>query len=120
MTASEDSPHVADPFARLYQLVDGYNRKFPRGDTPFQIVSRLCEEAGEVASAVNHFEDTGAKRAKHGAPDRTALAKELHDVIRTALSLARYYGVEAELRASIDTTYDHLRADGFIAGPEAE
>ena len=105
---------AGDLMVRLYELVDAYNRKYPRGDTPFQIVARLCEEAGEVASAVNHFEDTGAKRAKHGAPDRAALAKEIHDVIRTALSLARYYGVEAELRASIESLHQQKRAEGFI------
>ena len=50
-----------DYFAKLYLTLDGYNKKYPEGNTPFQIITRLCEEAGELASAVNHFEGSGAK-----------------------------------------------------------
>jgi len=106
-----------DYFDRLLLTVDGYNKKYPRGNTPFQIVTRLCEEAGELASAVNHFEDTGAKRLKHGPPDRKALAKEVQDVVRTALTLARYYGVEQELRDSIDQSYRSKIDEGYIVEP---
>jgi NTP pyrophosphatase (non-canonical NTP hydrolase) len=42
---------------------------------------------------------------KHGLPDKKALAKEVQDVIRTALSIARYYDVEQELKDSIDQSY---------------
>jgi NTP pyrophosphatase (non-canonical NTP hydrolase) len=106
---------LPDYFDRLYCAVDGYNKKYPNGNTPFQIVARLCEEAGELASAVNHFEDTGIKRQKHGEPDKDALAKEVQDVIRTALSIARYYGIEQELKESIDYTYQRLEGDGFLS-----
>jgi hypothetical protein len=73
-----------DYFDKLLLTVDGYNKKYPNGNNPFQIITRLCEEAGELASEVNHFEDMGAKRLKYGLPDRKALAKEVQDVIRTA------------------------------------
>lgn len=105
---------MTDYWDRLYHLVEGYNARFPDGNAPFQIVARLCEEAGELASAVNHFEDTGAKQQKHGAPDRGALAGEVHDVIRTALSIARYYSVEREVCASIDATYERLALGGYL------
>ena len=101
-------------FDRLFCAVDGYNDKFPNGNTPFRIIARLCEEAGELASAVNHFEDTGIKRQKHGEPDKAALAKEVQDVIRAALSIVRYYRIEQELKDSIDYTYRRLEGDGFI------
>jgi NTP pyrophosphatase (non-canonical NTP hydrolase) len=106
-----------DYFDKLLLTVDGYNMKFPRGNTPFQIVTRLCEEAGELASAVNHFEGMGTKRLKHGLPDRNALAKEVQDVIRTALSIARFYCVEQELRDSIDRSYRTKIDEGFIIDP---
>lgn len=106
---------MGDAWDRLYSAVDGYNRRFPSGNSPFQIVTRLCEEAGEVASAVNHFEGSGAKRDKHGEPNRQALADEIQHVIRTALSLARYYGVEAVLECGITATYERLMASGLIA-----
>ena len=80
-----------DYFDMLSQTAEGYNKKYPQGNTPFQIIARLYEETGELASAVNHFEDTGVKKQKHGIPDKVALAKEVQDVIRTALNVAQYY-----------------------------
>jgi hypothetical protein len=66
---------------------------------------------------VNHFEDAGAKRQKHGLPEQTALAGEVHDVIRTALSIARYYGIEQELQDSIDQSYHTKINEGYIKDP---
>jgi NTP pyrophosphatase (non-canonical NTP hydrolase) len=106
-----------DYFDKLLLTVDGYDKKYPNGNNPFQIITRLCEEAGELASAVNHFEDMGAKRLKHGLPDKKALAKEIQDVIRTALSVARYYDVEQELRDSIDQSYRTKVDEGYIVEP---
>ena len=106
-----------DYFDKLLLTVDGYNKKYPNGNSPFEIITRLCEEAGELASEVNHCEDMGVKRLKHGLPDRKALAKEIQDVIRTALSVARYYGVEEELRDSIDWSYRTKIDEGYIVDP---
>ena len=103
-----------DYFDTLYRVVDGLNARFPNGNTPFQIISRLCEEAGELAKAVNHFEGTGVKMQKYGEPNRAELAKEVQDVLRAALSIARYYDIEQELRASIDESYRKLKVEGFI------
>ena len=103
-----------DDFDTLYRVVDGLNERFPGGNTPFQIISRLCEEAGELAKAVNHFEGTGIKVQKYGKPNRAELAKEVQDVLRAALSIARYYGIEQDLRASIDESYRKLMPERFI------
>lgn len=106
-----------DYFEWLYRIVDGLNARFPGGDESFRIVTRLCEEAGELASAVNHFEGAGVKRSKHGSPDPEMLAKEIQDVLRAALALARHYGVEDRLYASIDESYHTLLAEGYITNP---
>ena len=107
-----------DYFTKLNFIVDGLNMRFADGNTPFQMMSRLCEEAGELAKTVNHFEGTGIKRQKYGEPDRLHLAKEVQDVIRAALSVARYYGIENELRASIDESYQRLLNEGYIKNSE--
>lgn len=106
--------NTPDYFDKLLLAVDGYNKKYPNGNHPFQIITRLCEEAGELASAVNHFEDMGAKTLKHGLPDKKVLAKEIQDVIRTALSVARYYEVEQELKDAIDQSYRTKIDEGYI------
>lgn len=97
-----------DNLEKLYRIVDRLNNRFPDGNDPFQIITRLCEEAGELAKEVNHFQGTGVKVQKHGTPDRTKLAKEVQDVLCAALSVARYYDIEDELRLSIDTYYEKL------------
>ncbi len=104
-----------DNFEKLYHIVDGLNRRFSDGNDPFQIITRLCEEAGELAKEVNHFEGTGVKMQKHGAPDRAKLAKEVQDVMLAALSIARHYGIENELAFSIDDSYEKLLREGFIS-----
>lgn len=98
----------------LYQVSEGLRRRFPDGDDPFQMITRLMEECGELAAEVNHFEGSGVKRQKHGEPDKTGLAKEVMDVIRCALTLALYYGVEAELEAAVAHSYHRLKKEGFI------
>ena len=51
---------------KLYQLAKGYTNRFPNGNDPYQIATRILEECGEVASEVNHFEKSGIKTQKHG------------------------------------------------------
>ncbi len=73
--------------------------------TPYQIMTRLLEEAGELAQQVNHFENSGVKRAKHGEPDPAHMAKEVKDLIRCALQIALYYGIETEVEATFAQSY---------------
>lgn len=109
---------MVDRLDRLYDIVDGYNDRFPDGNSPFAIVTRLLEEAGEVATVINHLERVGAKVAKRGAPDPTELAYEIEDLVHTALSLARYYGVESVVDEAIARTHADLTGAGHIKPAE--
>ena len=102
---------------KLLQITAGLNRRFPDGDHPFQIMTRLLEEAGELAQMVNHFEGAGIKWEKYGPPDPAKLAKEAQDVIRCALQVVLYYGVEADLEARLEQSYQQLMKEGYL--PEA-
>jgi caffeoyl-CoA O-methyltransferase len=103
------------PVDKLVAITGGYARRFPEGDKPFQIMTRLLEECGELAQQVNHFEGSGVKREKHGEPDRTALANEIKQTVVGALRVAQYYGVEKELEDSIARSYRRLKEEGHIA-----
>lgn len=92
----------------------GFVNKFPHGNEPFQIMTRLLEEGGELAQQVNHFEGSGVKQAKHGAPDRAKLAQEAKGVLLTLFQVVAYYELEAELQAALDQTLARLRSDGFV------
>ena len=103
-----------DLMERLKVISVGLGRRFPAHNEPFQIMTRLLEECGELAEQVNHFEGTGVKREKYGEPDKAKLAKEVQDVLRCALQIAQYYAIEQELAASIENSYQRLKAEGFV------
>ncbi|MEM7336956.1 MAG: MazG nucleotide pyrophosphohydrolase domain-containing protein [Chloroflexota bacterium] len=99
---------------RIYKINEGLDKLFPDGRDPFQMITRLAEECGELAAEVNHFEDSGVKRQKHGEPDPKKMAKEIQDVIRCALRIATYYNLEAEVEKSIDASLQKLMDEGVI------
>jgi NTP pyrophosphatase (non-canonical NTP hydrolase) len=101
-------------FEKLLVITDGLNRRFPKGNDPFQIMTRLLEESGELAQMINHFEGSGVKLEKYGAPDKVKLAKEVMDVLRCGLQVAIYYSIGEELEARINDSYEKMKAEGFI------
>ncbi len=96
---------------KIYKIATGLNNVFPKGNDPFQIITRLAEECGEVAKEVNHWEGSGVKSKKHGEPCRKKLAKEIQDVLTCAAQLAIYYNVEKELEQSMNNSVAKLEAD---------
>ncbi len=101
-------------FAQLLDVTRGFSRRFPASDDPFQMMTRLLEECGELAQQINHFEGSGVKREKYGDPDRTQLAKEIRDVLKCVAQVIDHYDVEEEVAASIELAYQSLKGEGFI------
>jgi hypothetical protein len=89
-------------FCHVYELIDGFNKRFPNGNSPYQMIARLCEEGGELAEQVNSVEDGGLQ-----ASGRSAFAKEIEDVIRALLSIQQYYHLPFD-HISFDTLYRHI------------
>lgn len=98
-----------DNFQKLYAINKYLSNKFGNDD-PFQIVTRLAEETGEIAEQINHFEGIGIKKAKHGEPDKYNLGSEVRDVIIVALQIAMRYGIEDEVQKSIDDFYNKTKS----------
>ncbi len=99
---------------KLFAMTHGLNRRFPDGNHPFQIMTHLLEESGELAQMVNHLEGTGIKLEKYGPPDKDKLAKEVMDLLRCGLQVAIYYGVESELGGKINESHEKMKAEGLI------
>ena len=99
---------------KLYKMVQGYWRRYPKGVEPFQMVTRLLEECGELASEVNLWEDSGIKRLKRGEPQKEDLAKEIKQALVALMNIAVYYKVENELEESIDKSLEHMENEGLF------
>lgn len=99
---------------KLYKMVQGHFKRFPKGVEPFQMVTRLLEECGEVASEVNHFEDSGIKSLKYGEPSKNALAGEIKQAMVALMEIAVYYSVEEELEISISDSLKRMRDENLI------
>lgn len=104
-----------ETFVALNAIVKALDERFPDGNSVFQRVSRLAEECGELAAAVNHKENMGVKSQKHGEANDENLVKELQDVLRSTLGIARHYGLEDKLEKSIEDFYQAYQRDGFIS-----
>ena len=113
-----------DYFDRLVRNVAGLNAKFPDGNDPFQIMTRLCEEAGELAQAVIHIERGGAKVEKYGLPDLEHLADEVPQVyVRRSPSPSTEWAARGRPTATADcrrrgnatcTTYTYLASANMM------
>ena len=99
---------------KIIKMVKGTNKRFPNGVEPFQIVTRLLEECGEVASEVNHREKTGIKIQKYGEPSKEKLANEIRQALQALMQIVVYYDIEIELDNSIDQSLERMRNEGLI------
>lgn len=119
---SASYPPERDQLWKLRAIGEGLSRRFPGGGDIYQIMTRLMEECGELAQQVNHFQDSGIKRQKMGEPSAARLAQEIKHVLLNALQVARFYGVDQELSASIESSFQTLIKEGWIdaAPPKAE
>lgn len=99
---------------KLLPIAKGLGRRFPDGNSPYQMMTRLLEECGELAQQVNHFEGAGVKREKHGEPDKAHLAKEVQDVITCALQVALHYQVDDEFSALLKHRLQCMGDEGLL------
>jgi len=71
---------------------------------------RISEERAAEVNAVLDL----VQGALEGEPSATELAREIKHVLLNALQVARHYGVDQELSASIENSYQTLVKEGWI------
>lgn len=103
---------------RIITMAQGMNKRFPEGNTPYQITTRILEECGEVASEVNHFENSGTKSLRHGEPSKEKLAAEMKDALNALMQLALYYEVEEDVKLAVEKSIHNLILEGYISEGE--
>ncbi|MFZ0544400.1 MAG: NUDIX domain-containing protein [Candidatus Promineifilaceae bacterium] len=105
-------------FEKLLAIDVGLRRRFPDGNSPYKIMTRLMEECGELAEQVHIFERDGVKPEKHGNPDPAKMTKEIQDVMICALQVAVYYDLMGELEEAIDKRLDAWIENGGVTGED--
>jgi NTP pyrophosphatase (non-canonical NTP hydrolase) len=103
---------------KWYKIVRGMWKRFPEGVEPFKMVARVLEECGEVASEVNHLENTGIKNQKNGEPKKENLAKEVMQAMRALTEIIVYYNVEKEFELEFNSSFNKLQKEGHIENDE--
>lgn len=98
---------------QLPALAKALERHFG-GREPFQIITRLLEECGELAQEVSHFEGSPTKIQKHGEPSKEKFAKEVLDVLRLVFQIVDYYELEPTLRQKIRETQQKCKEEGLL------
>lgn len=99
---------------RLIYLAKGMNNRFPNGNTPYQIMTRLLEECGEVAQEVNRYENSGTKVLRHGEGSKEDLANEIKDSLNALIQLALYYDAIDEVVLEIEKSINRLIQEGYL------
>lgn len=98
----------------LIKLSFGMNKRFPEGNHPYQITTRLLEECGEVAKEVNRLENSGTKVLRHGQGSKEELASEIKDVMNALIQLAIYYDAVNEVEDMIEKSIQQLTDEGYV------
>jgi NTP pyrophosphatase (non-canonical NTP hydrolase) len=107
-STSKTGDIVNQTYDELLAIVKHLDERFPDDNGVFQRVSRLTEEAGELAMAVNHREGMGVKNEKHGQAEDEHLAKEVKDVLVTTLAIAHHYNLTNIVKSTIHNDYNRI------------
>jgi NTP pyrophosphatase (non-canonical NTP hydrolase) len=94
------------------------DRRWKGGQDPYKMVARLAEECGELSAEVQLWEGAVNKLQNRGRPVREHTAKEVMDVIRVALQICSYYGLERDLEVCISHALEFAVREGTITEEE--
>jgi NTP pyrophosphatase (non-canonical NTP hydrolase) len=101
--------------SKIKKINKGLYRRFGKNKEPFSIMTRLLEEAGELAQVVNHFENQGSKNERYGSVhDPKRLGEEAVGVLINLMQIVEYYQGEHSVSEAIDAMYNRFRDKGWI------
>jgi len=80
----------------IQQFVKKIAEKFPEKEDAFDMLARLTEECGEVASEIRKIEKKGSKVYFNLSTSKEKLAEELVDVLNVIASIANLYGLNLD------------------------
>lgn len=96
---------------KVFEIARASTKRFGM-DSPFQILARMTEELGEIASEVNAREGSLSKDLQRRMGDN--LSREILDLLRAISQLTDHYGLVDELNEAIATSHRRWVDGGYI------
>ena len=89
----------------IQQFVKKIAEKFPGEEDALDILARLTEECGEVASEIRKMEKKGSKVYFNLSTSREKLTDELVDVLNVIASIANLYELNLDTESNRRNTH---------------
>jgi len=94
-----------DDLEKILKVAEAQTKRFPNGNDPFKIVSRLLEESGEVAWELNHYDRKGISLECKNKDGKREIMCEMYQVMISLCHLLQYYDLQNDFRDRIDEVY---------------
>lgn len=96
---------------KIFEITRAADTKF--GMTgPFEVLARLTEELGEIASEVNAIEGSKSKLEK--GESGSELPAEMVDLLKALAALIDHYDLLDQVNERIRQSHQRWRDDGYI------
>jgi NTP pyrophosphatase (non-canonical NTP hydrolase) len=99
---------------KVFTVAKAQSNRFPEGDYPFNIVSRLLEEGGEVAWELNHYARKGISIDRFNPDGKRELVYETYQVMIALCQLMQYFNLEDDLKKRMDEVHQEYLNKGYL------
>ena len=97
-----------DLLDNIKEIASSLNEKYPEGNEPSKIISRLSEALGELAKVVNHYTKSSVRDDKKNSLVRIKVAGECRDAVRSIMQIVDYYDLGKEFTSEVEKTYSEI------------
>lgn len=103
-----------DLLNKILLVAEAQSRRFPKGDEPFQITSRLLEECGEVAWELNHYPRKNISIERNSKDNKGNLVTETYQAMTVLGQLLQYFDLTDDFVNKIEVVYKEFQDKGYI------
>lgn len=103
-----------DLLSKISLVAQAQSKRFPNGDEPFKIMSRLLEECGEVSWELNHYERMNISVERNCKNNKENIVAEAYQVVMVLSQLLQYFDLSDDFINRIEMVYKEYQDKGYI------
>lgn len=103
-----------DLLNKISLIAQAQSKRFPNGDEPFKIMSRLLEECGEVSWELNHYERANVSVERNCKDNKENIVNEAFQVVMVLNQLLQYFDLSEDFVNKIEMVYKEFQDKGYI------